>query len=184
MPTEKNFEVLVADWRKRVETSNSPVTISPLRRAGAEVKLESVSEPEQEKTLGELYQEITTPDLEVIRKYSGEKFAEVEANRFRLSSEEDRRRLEELLRLGARAPAGAKVEDGFESIITIVIDALWYIHMYHVCFKGAERKFQIDGAFTNLEKRVEDLLVAVATTDKTKGEGAGHQLIGPTLVPA
>jgi hypothetical protein len=51
--------------------------------------------------------------------------------------------LTEMLQADARAPAGAKIEKGFESIAAIVVNTLWCLHIYHLCLNGSNRKFNI-----------------------------------------
>lgn len=166
--SQNEFEALLVDWRGRVETISAPVTIKPLCSAGRSRKHESPSESDQEQTLGEQYKELTKfshvrggyyahETLEERRAREEVEYAKALArynNDFNISKEEDRRKLIELLRADAHAPAGAKVEDGFENIAAIVVHALWFIHVSHLCLNGVQRKVNIDGAFSELEERI------------------------------
>lgn len=165
-PPDKEFESLITQWRRRSETNNSPITINLLNVGRPSVAPPLVPESQNEKTLGELYQEETDVEgaLEVTRQFCGEEAAAGEAKRFRLCKEEDRLKLAEMLRADFRAPAGAKIEKGLESVVGIVINTLWYLHMYHLCLKGHNRKFNIDSAFNDFESRIDDLLAAMAKT--------------------
>jgi hypothetical protein len=165
-PSEKEFESLISNWRQRAEVAGNPITIGLLNVGRPSVAPPLVPEPENEKTLGEMYLEETdlAGALDVTRKFCGEAASILESKRFRLCREEDRQKLAELLKIDARAPAGAKVEKGFESIIGIIINTLWYLHMYHLCLKGNDRKFNIDSAFDAFESRVDSLLKAMAKT--------------------
>jgi hypothetical protein len=165
-PPDKEFESLIAQWRRRAETDNNPITINLLGAGRRPVGPPLVPDSENEKTLGELYQEETDVegDLEVTRQFCGEEAAAAQAKRFRLCKEEDRRKLTEMLQADARAPAGAKIEKGFESIAAIVVNTLWYLHMYHLCLNGSNRKFNIDSEFNSFEARIDNLLAAMAKT--------------------